>query len=175
MQKKIKIVMKKTTQILPYPGNARINNKTVKVLVNLIGQVGFNVPIVIDKSDVIVKGHARHKAATILEMEYVPCIVSENTDEENDRDRVIDNKISELSSWDKEKLVYELDEIQTDLADIGLDFKELRTGIEEVTQADIDKAKEAQHIEAIEHPLNGFMAITCPYCGGSFEYEVKAY
>ncbi len=175
MQKKIKIIWKIPGEIKPYLGNARINNQTVKVLVSLIQRIGFNVPIVIDKKDVIVKGHARWKAAKILAMDLVPCIVSEKTDEENDKDRIIDNKISELSSWDREKLVYEIESISTDLAEIGLDFNELRTEIDEVTQDDIEKAKAAQHIEAIEHPLNGFMAVTCPYCGGSFEYEVKVY
>jgi ParB-like chromosome segregation protein Spo0J len=175
MQKKLKIILKPIDEIYPYPNNARVNNATVKVLVKLIERVGFNVPIVIDREGVIVKGHARHKAAKILKMDRVPCIVSENSKEKNDRDRVVDNKISELSSWDAEKLQFEIESVETDLTEIGLDFKELRVGIEDVDQSDIDEAKARQNYQQGDHPLNGFMAVTCPYCGGSFEYEVKVY
>jgi len=175
MQNRIQVILKPIDEIKPYPNNARINNATVKVLVNLIQRVGFNVPIVIDKNGVIVKGHARWKAAKMLGMTEIPCIVSTNTDDENNRDRVVDNKISELSSWDQEKLQFEIESVETDLAAMGLDFKELKVEIGEVTQEDIDKAKEKQAMQMGDHPLNGFMAVTCPYCGGSFEYEVKVY
>ncbi len=56
-----KIVMKKLNEIKPYFKNPRKNDKTVEMLVKVIPQVGFNVPILIDKDGVIVKGHARYK------------------------------------------------------------------------------------------------------------------
>lgn len=57
------IIMKKLNEIKPYFRNPRKNDKTVDMLVKVIPQVGFNVPILIDKNGVIVKGHARYKAA----------------------------------------------------------------------------------------------------------------
>ena len=105
------IVMKKLNEIRPYFRNPRKNDKTVDMLVKVIPQVGFNVPILIDKDGVIVKGHARYKAAFKLGMEEVPCVVTNATEEQINLDRITDNKISELSEWLDEGLAHEIDMI----------------------------------------------------------------
>lgn len=69
------------------------------------------MPIVIDKNNVVVKGHARLKAAKRLGMEEVPCIVSDASEEVIKADRIADNKIQELSSWDFAKRELELERI----------------------------------------------------------------
>ena len=61
-----KIVMKPINEVKPYIRNPRKNEKTVKLLVDIIPKVGFNVPLVIDKNGIIVKGHARFAAALQL-------------------------------------------------------------------------------------------------------------
>lgn len=104
-----KIVMKKLNEIKPYFRNPRKNDKTVDMLVKVIPQVGFNVPILIDKNNVIVKGHARYKAAFKLGMEEVPCVVTNASEEQIKLDRITDNKISELSEWLDEGLSHEID------------------------------------------------------------------
>lgn len=117
-----KIVMKRLNEIRPYFKNPRRNEKTVEMLVKVIPQVGFNVPIVIDKDGVIVKGHARYKAAFKLGMEEVPCVVTSATPEQIDLDRITDNKISELSEWIEEGLMHEVDSIGMDFSDILSDL-----------------------------------------------------
>ena len=113
-----KIVMKKLNEIRPYFRNPRKNDKTVDMLVKVIPQVGFNVPILIDKEGVIVKGHARYKAAFKLGMEAVPCVVTDASEEQISLDRITDNKISELSEWLDEGLAHEIDMIDISYGDI---------------------------------------------------------
>lgn len=104
----IEIVNIPVNEIIPYWRNPRRNDKTVDALVEVIQKNGFNVPIVVDKNNVVVKGHARLKAAKRLGMETVPCIVSDAPEDVIKADRISDNKIQELSAWDFGKLNFEL-------------------------------------------------------------------
>ena len=90
--------------IKPYWKNPRINEETIKALVETIPEIGFNVPIVVDENYVIVKGHARFGAAARLGMQELPCIISHNDDDLNRLDRIADNRVFELSQWDFSKL-----------------------------------------------------------------------
>jgi len=116
------IVMKKISEVKPYVRNPRKNDKTVQLLVDIIPKVGFNVPIVIDKKSVIVKGHARYAAAIKLGMEEVPCVVTDADEETIKLDRLADNKISEFSEWINEDLMHEVDMINLDF---DFDFESL--------------------------------------------------
>ena len=114
------IVMKKISEIKPYIRNPRKNDKTVELLCKIIPKVGFNVPLVIDKNGIIVKGHARYVAAIRLGMEELPCIITHADEEAIKADRITDNKISEFSEWVNEELLHEIDMI-----DFDFDFTEL--------------------------------------------------
>ena len=116
------IVMKKISEVKPYVRNPRKNDKTVQLLVDIIPKVGFNVPIVIDKKSVIVKGHARYAAAIKLGMTEVPCVVTDADEETIKLDRLADNKISEFSEWINEDLMHEVDMINLDF---DFDFESL--------------------------------------------------
>lgn len=130
-----KIVMKKLNEIKPYFRNPRKNDKTVDMLVKVIPQVGFNVPILIDKDGVIVKGHARYKAAFKLGMEEVPCVITYASEEQIKLDRITDNKISELTEWLDEGLMHEIDTL-----DLG--FNEILSDLDliaDVVEADFEE------------------------------------
>ena len=94
-----RIVMKKISEVKPYVRNPRKNDKTVNLLVEIIPKVGFNVPLVIDRNGIIVKGHARYAAAIRLGMEEIPCVVTDADEETIKLDRLADNRISEFSEW----------------------------------------------------------------------------
>lgn len=115
------IVMRPISTIKPYIRNPRKNDKTVDMLVKIIPVVGFNQPILIDEKGVIVKGHARFKAAIKLDMKEVPCVITHADEEAIKADRLADNKISELSEWVNDELLHELDmlNIDLDLSEIG--------------------------------------------------------
>lgn len=108
------IVMKKISEVKPYVRNPRKNDKTVNLLVEIIPKVGFNVPLVIDRGGVIVKGHARYSAAIRLGMEQVPCVVTDADEETIKLDRLADNRISEFSEWINEDLLHEIDMLNLD-------------------------------------------------------------
>lgn len=121
----VKVLLVETNKVKPYNRNARKNDETVMKLCEVIPKVGFNQPIVVDKNFVIVKGHARWKAAVKLGMEKIPVIISTNDDEVNKLDRLTDNKLSEFSMWDEELLQTELASINIpdmDMSDLGFDF-----------------------------------------------------
>ena len=110
------IVLKNPRELIPYENNARINDHVVPALVAAIKRFGFNQPVVIDHSNVLVCGHTRIKAALELRMREVPCVYVEGlTQEEIDAYRLADNKIAEQALWDYDKLKVELDKIGDDI------------------------------------------------------------
>ncbi len=166
MQVVNEIVMKGINEIKPYFRNPRINEETVNKLVDLLPKVGFNVPIVIDKQGIIIKGHARYTAAIRIGMEQVPCIISEADEEAIKLDRIADNRISEFSQWDLEQLRHELNILTLDTA--ILDFK--LPSLEElavdnntlVEQKDIDIAERRQE-KSTNH--KDYVKFVCEKCG----------
>lgn len=122
-----KIVMRPISTIKPYIRNPRKNDKTVDLLVQIIPKVGFNVPLVIDKKGVIVKGHSRFRAAIKLGMKELPCVITDADEETIKLDRLADNKISEFSEWVNDDLMHELDSlnIDFDLSTIGFDMPKM--------------------------------------------------
>ena len=56
----------KIDDLIPYEKNPRNNDQAVQYVANSIKEFGFQVPIVIDKNNVIVAGHTRLKAAKLL-------------------------------------------------------------------------------------------------------------
>ena len=128
------------TDIKPYPKNPRKNAKAVEKVANSIREFGFQQPIVIDKDNVIVVGHTRYLAAEHLNLQYVPVIKMQETDESKIKSyRIADNKTNELAEWDMDLLYDELNDIQSLLGDIEL------TGFTDRDIKDMEaKAKHAQ-------------------------------
>ena len=160
------IVLKGISEIKPYFRNPRDNEKTVRALVKLIPQAGFNVRIRIDENNVIVKGHARYKAAIQLGMEKVPCVYSVADEETNMMDRLTDNKTSELAEWVDDKLRHELDMLDTslarDIAELGfpvIDTDELFADDVQLVEPEEDRrARYQQYLD--EHPQEAAEPIT---------------
>ena len=103
--KKMNIVYKKVKDLIPYENNPRNNDGAVDYVANSIKEFGFKVPVVVDKDNVVVAGHTRLKACEKLGIEEVPCIVADDlTEDQIKAFRIADNKVSEYSTWDNEKL-----------------------------------------------------------------------
>lgn len=113
----------KLSDIKPYKNNPRNNESAVQQVANSIKEFGFKVPVVIDSDDVIVCGHTRHKAAALLGLESVPCVVADDlTPEQVKAFRLADNKVSELATWDDDLLNFEIDGIaDLDMTDFGFE------------------------------------------------------
>ncbi len=154
MQVSNKIEMRALNTIKPYIRNPRKNDKTVDKLVELIPQVGFNVPIVIDKDGIIVKGHSRFKAAIRLGMEEVPCIITYADEEAIKLDRIADNRVSEFSEWINESLMHELDIVTLDSS--MLEF--IRPNVADF-DFDMDFSDESESGESREDKLKRFQEL----------------
>lgn len=138
MHKDLKIFQKNVTDLIPYVNNPRNNAAAVDAVASSIAEFGFNVPIVLDKNNIIVTGHTRLLAAKKLGLESVPCIIADHlTEAQIKAFRLADNRVAELATWDTELLDQELAE----LAEI--DFNMSAFGFEE-PEADPDAVDECE-------------------------------
>ena len=99
-----------TTSIFPNPKNARTHSpKQVSQLSVLIKKFGWLVPIIIDDNNMIVAGHGRLLAAKKLGQKEVPVIKAKFlTDADRRAFALADNRIAELSTWDRKLITEEL-------------------------------------------------------------------
>lgn len=107
--------------IKPYDRNPRIiPQAAVDAVARSIQAFGFRQPIVVDKNGVILAGHTRYKAAQQLGMAEVPVVWQTDITEIQARGyRIADNKVAELSAWDRDALDAEVREL-ADLGDIDI-------------------------------------------------------
>lgn len=148
----IKIIEKKVADLVPYENNARINDGAVDAVANSIKEFGIKNPIIIDRDNVIVCGHTRIKACEKLGIKTVPCVVADDlTDEQIKAFRIADNSTAQIAEWDLEKLQAELENIDMDMVQFGLQEqieeieKSLDNGYgEEFTLPDGDKSEICQ-------------------------------
>jgi ParB/RepB/Spo0J family partition protein len=153
----MEIIMKRIDEVIPYENNPRINDNAVQYVAESIKQFGFKVPIVIDRDNVIVCGHTRIKAAKELGIEEVPCIIADDlTEEQIKAFRLVDNKVGELSSWDRAALQIELDKIN------GIQMEDF--GFPAVGSMNFDFADTHESVSAPK-------MVKCPNCGEWFEKD----
>ena len=139
----------------------RIPELAVKTLANSIREFGFKVPVVIDENNVIVTGHTRLLAAQELGMTEIPCIIADDlTPEQVKAFRLADNKTSELTGLDFEKLDLEIKE----LAMLDVDMSDFGFQLEEIGQ---DNMTESNEIDTEEFSGENFKH-ECPRCGFKF-------
>jgi DNA modification methylase len=111
----MKIDLVDISKIIPYANNPRKNDKAVDVVANSITQFGFQQPIVVDSSNVIIVGHTRYKAAKKLGIKQVPITIADKlTPEQVQAYRLMDNRSNENSKWDDDLLLQELTELLKD-------------------------------------------------------------
>ena len=126
----MEIVNKRLCEIYAYDNNPRNNDNAVAAVAASIKEFGFKVPIVVDTAGVIIAGHTRARAAEMLGMESVPCIVADDLTEEQIRAfRLADNKTAELADWDFTKL-------DEELAALSVDFDMTEFGFDDITLDD---------------------------------------
>ena len=138
---------KKTVELKPYKNNPRKNEAAVEYVANSIKEFGFKVPVVIDQNGVIIAGHTRVKAAELLGLETVPCIIADDlTEEQVKAFRLADNKTAELAEWDFDLLDIELGDIcDIDMGNFGFDDLSVADDSNEIVEdeiPDIDKNSE---------------------------------
>lgn len=115
-------------KLKPYENNPRNNDNAVDAVAQSIKEFGFKVPIVVDENNVIITGHTRYKASKKLGLTKVPCIRADDlTDEQVKAFRLADNKVSELATWDENKLNIELEDINFDMSEFGFELPNMES------------------------------------------------
>lgn len=147
----MKVLDIKLSDITPYENNPRNNEEAVEPVLNSIKEFGFKVPIVIDKNNIIVAGHTRYKAAKKLKLKIVPCIIADDLNEEQIRAfRLVDNKVSEIATWDYNILNFELENIMN--IDMGMfDFDLSLDDIPEELELERDEIGSAKSIKSLKY------------------------
>lgn len=114
----------KVGDIIPYDKNPRYNKNAVDEVAESIKEYGFNVPIVIDKNNVVITGHTRLEASKQLGLETVPVIMAKDlTPKQVKAYRIADNKTADFSFWDNKLLLEELSDIGEEYT--GFTFQDL--------------------------------------------------
>lgn len=105
----------------------RHGRRQIDKLCRNIEKFGFLVPVIVDANEVLVTGHGRIAAARKLGLDRVPTVRATHlTSEEIRAFAIADNRLSELSDWDRDALKSELGF----LVSLDLDFELDLTGFE---------------------------------------------
>ena len=109
-------------KIIPYENNTKIHTpEQITSLAKIIDEFGHDVPVVVNASGVIIKGHCRRLACLELNHKKMPVIVRNDLSElQIKASRLSDNRINE-SEWDEEILKIELEGLDGFDFDIGFD------------------------------------------------------
>ena len=170
--------------IVPYFRNPRVNNDTVKALIKSIKRYGFNVPIVVDKHNTIITGHARYKALQQMDSVNAEIIRAVDlTENEVRKFRIEDNTTQETSVWETETLREEikgiktwdsflsafngtLDDVLPTLPEYELDIG----GVEAPDQERVAVEEKNEGVKSFKELRANDKYIMCPYCA---EYHSK--
>jgi DNA modification methylase len=134
---KSQIVHMRLSELTPNPQNARKHPKhQIRQIAASIKQFGFVVPILIDRTDGIIAGHARAEAAKLLDIQEVPTILLENLTENQVKAFMLaDNKLAENAIWDPDILAVELQHLveidEFDVTVTGFEVAEIDSIIDE--------------------------------------------
>nr|DAI44233.1 MAG TPA: ParB protein [Caudoviricetes sp.] len=187
-----KLTQIKLSKIQPYWRNPRDNNdEAVQKVMESIETYGYQVPIIVDKDNVIIAGHTRFKALQRLNsdkdgklyksFDTIAVIVSEMDKKKAKEFRVVDNKTSEYSNWDIDNLTLELKEfidpltVQSFFPEINLEagFKDLDFEITDEQVEKKEKELEEQFEKKSEERQDATLEIMCPHCLETFEMSRK--
>jgi DNA modification methylase len=118
------IVFRRPSSLRLNPRNARIHSKRqIREIADSMVAFGNLAPIVVDENGIIICGHGRRDAATLLGLKQVPTVMVTGLSEAQKRAFAIaDNKLTENAGWDRTILGEEFGELIELLEPIGLDL-----------------------------------------------------
>jgi DNA modification methylase len=122
------VVYQKIEHLKNNPGNSRTHSKRqVRQIADSIKAFGFTNPVLLDRNNIVIAGHGRVSAASLLGMTELPTIRLESLSADQVRAYVIaDNRLAEKAGWDKSILAIELQH----LLEIETEFDITITGFE---------------------------------------------
>jgi len=132
--------MRDPATLKPHPKNSRRHTaRQIDMLAASLEQFGFAKPVLIDENDTIIAGHGAVQAALKVGMGQVPVAITVNWSDEDKRGYLIaDNRLHDLSAWDKNLLALEIGSLQkigVDLKSIGFEKKSVEQALRRATSA----------------------------------------
>jgi ParB-like chromosome segregation protein Spo0J len=107
--------------LVPWPDNPRRNDAAVGPLVDAIRDVGFTNPLLVRRADrMVIAGHTRLKAAKRLQLQTVPVVLLDVSEQEARKIAIADNKLGEIATWDDDGLRRLLEELDSEGVELGL-------------------------------------------------------
>jgi len=151
-------------RIEPYPVDAlkshvrklrKSDPAHVREIANSVSTLGFNVPLLVGKDNVVVDGDSRLEAAKLLGLSSVPCIRVDHLDETEQRLlRLAVNRLGEKGFWDVGELEAEFKELI--IADVPIEISGF--GSDEIDQVVIGGNDEDGYEAGDLAPLPGASA-----------------
>lgn len=132
MTAQLKIVYKKTDDLIPYARNSRTHDDAqVAQIAASIKEFGWTNPILLDGENGIIAGHGRVMAAQKLGESKVPTIeLAHMTDIQKRAYIIADNKLALNAGWDIKMLKLEFEDLQAfdfDATLTGFDIKSIES------------------------------------------------
>ena len=140
----LRIAYRRLDELRENPANARLHpEKQLAQFARSIESFGFNVPVLIDASGMLLAGHGRLTAARRVGLESIPTIRVDHLSEAQRRAFVL----AENGRWDEEKLAIELEailELETsfEITDTGFEIGEVDHLIEELHKPEREDEEE---------------------------------
>ena len=168
------------TDIKPYWRNPRrIPQAAVDAVAESIRRYGYQQPIVVDENDVIIVGHTRHQALIKLGYSEVEVYVSGLDEEGAKQYRLIDNRTSEMTSWDHDALVMELRQFEDGLlkeffpeVDLEIGMITDATGVDDADIA--DAARKVTRVAEADPSSTQNTKVQCPACFHTFDVRTRS-
>lgn len=174
--------------------NSRVHTaEQINQIAASIQRFGWTIPVLVDDEGMIIAGHARVRAGRQLGMTEAPCIVATGwDDDQKEAYQIADNRLGEMSNWDKDILSDQIKRLTAVNFDLGfLDMGALNLDLDgfmptldpkintaAVTGEQVAAAQgamqgqftpEASGGATVAKPTYG---VVCPHCGGEFDVSL---
>jgi DNA modification methylase len=130
-------------KLKPWKKNPRLNDDAVDSIVGSIERFGYTNPILVRRADSrIIAGHTRVKALKQIGEKKAPVIFLDIGKTDADLYALFDNKSTENTDWDRERLGHVIMTLEDMGADLGLtgfntdEIAELKVGPEDIVEKD---------------------------------------
>lgn len=168
------IVYRNIETLTPHPKNPRKHPPhALKKIADSIREFGFTSPVIVSKDGIILAGHARCKAAQMVGLTEVPCIIVPLTGQMADAYVIADNRLQLNTEWDNvrlEGLMKDLDSASYDLSKTFLEEQE----IAKILKRELDKGSKSKGDD--EDPGIGapsYKTIVCPRCKREHQIDMR--
>lgn len=158
---------------MPYWRNPRLQDSAVNAVKTSLEAFTQQVPIIVDQQMVIIAGHSTYKALRRMDEKFAYVVVSDMTPEKAKEYRIVDNKTSELSSWNRELLAAELSALGDGIEAVRPFFDPVDLGA--LLGQPVQVAVESVAPFSAPVGSESAIAIPCPHCGEINQIDRKQF